>query len=148
LSPPALGWPGRGESQSRNRAGPASGGRDALDGFSDSDAILTAPSFTIDAGPILAGVTGRLAELLMRQAGSSPTWLLVPLMAAAGPAAGTTAIVAMYLLPVLCISHRSARAPGSLMTSLSMTALCSGMTTLVAASPNPLVNGNLMRIPR
>jgi hypothetical protein len=135
---------------SRGRAGQACGGRDALAGFSDSNAILTSPSFIIDAGPILADVTGRLAGLLMPmgQAGSSPTRLLVPLMAAAGPAVGTTAIVAMFLLAVLCISHRCARAPGSLKTSLSMAALCSDMTTLAAPSPNPLVKGKLMRIPR
>ncbi len=122
--------------------------RDALAGFSDSNVILIAFLFVIGAGLVRTGVAGRLAELLVRHAGSSETRLLVLLMllvATAGSVMSSTAIVAIFIPVVLRICRSSRIPPASLMMPLSMAALVSGMMTLVGTSPNLIINGELVR---
>jgi di/tricarboxylate transporter len=57
----------------------------------------------------------------------------------------STAVTAIFIPVVLRISQTAGIGPSRLMMPLSMAALISGMTTLVATAPNLVVNGELER---
>lgn len=84
----------------------------------------------------------------MKMAGSSEIKMLVLLMlTVAGPGAfmSSTGVVAIFIPVVLSVSMRMQTSPSRLMMPLSFAGLISGMMTLVATPPNPVVNSELLR---
>lgn len=121
---------------------------EALAGFSDPNIVLIAALFVIGESLVRTGVARRLGDWLNSQAGSSDTKLLVLLMLSVGGLGAlmsSTAVVAIFIPVVLRISQRTGTAPSRLMMPLSFAALISGMLTLVATTPNLVVNAELMR---
>lgn len=121
---------------------------EVLAGFSDPTIILIAALFVIGEGLVRTGVARRLGDWLDARAGSSENRLLVLLMAAVGGLGSimsSTAVVAIFIPVVLRISSNRRMAPGRLMMPLSFAALLSGMLTLVATTPNLIVNAELVR---
>jgi di/tricarboxylate transporter len=121
---------------------------EALAGFSDSNIVLIAALFVIGDGLVRTGVAQRLGDWLIVKAGSSEIRLIVLLMVVVcglGATMSSTAVTAIFIPVVLRIAQTSGIAPGRLMMPLSMAALISGMTTLVATAPNLVVNGELER---
>ena len=121
---------------------------EVLAGFSDPTIILIAALFVIGEGLVRTGVARRLGDWLDARAGSSENRLLVLLMAAVGGLGSimsSTAVVAIFIPVVLRISSNRLMAPGRLMMPLSFAALLSGMLTLVATTPNLIVNAELVR---
>ncbi|HBS29985.1 MAG TPA: SLC13 family permease [Phycisphaerales bacterium] len=121
---------------------------EALAGFADSNIVLIAALFVIGEGLVRTGVARRLGDLLIAKAGKSQTRLMALLMVAVcglGSMMSSTAVTAIFIPVALRIAQNTGSAPNRLMMPLSMAALISGMTTLVATAPNLVVNGELMR---
>jgi di/tricarboxylate transporter len=121
---------------------------EALAGFADPTIVLIAALFVIGEGLVRTGVARRLGDWLDAKAGDSENRLLVLLMAVVsglGSIMSSTAVVAIFIPVVLRISTNRGTAPGRLMMPLSFAALISGMLTLVATTPNLIVNAELVR---
>jgi di/tricarboxylate transporter len=121
---------------------------EALAGFSDSNIVLIAALFVIGDGLVRTGVAQRLGDWLIVKSGSSEIRLIVLLMIVVcglGATMSSTAVTAIFIPVVLRISRSAGIGPGRLMMPLSMAALISGMTTLVATAPNLVVNGEFER---
>ena len=94
------------------------------------------------------GVARRLGDWLTATAGGNETRLVVLLMlvvAALGSTMSSTAVTAIFIPVVLRIAQGADVSPSGLMMPLSFAALISGMTTLVATTPNLIVNSELIR---
>jgi di/tricarboxylate transporter len=121
---------------------------EALAGFSDSNIVLIAALFVIGDGLVRTGVAQRLGDWLIVKAGSSEIRLIILLMIVVcglGATMSSTAVTAIFIPVVLRISQTAGIGPSRLMMPLSVAALISGMTTLVATAPNLVVNGELER---
>ena len=119
---------------------------EALAGFSDPNVVLIAALFVLGAGLVRTGVAQRVGDWLIARAGDSETRLLVLLMvvvAALGSVMSSTAVVAIFIPIVLRVARSTGTAPSRLMMPLSVAALISGMMTLVATTPNLVVNSAL-----
>ena len=121
---------------------------EALAGFSDPNIVLIAALFVIGEGLVRTGVAQRLGDWLIERSGSSETRLLVLLMAVVGSLGAvmsSTGVVAIFIPVALRIARSTGASPSRLMMPLSVAALVSGMTTLVATAPNLVVNAELVR---
>jgi di/tricarboxylate transporter len=121
---------------------------EALAGFSDPNIVLIAALFVIGEGLVRTGVAQRLGDWLIQRSGSSETRLLVLLMAVVGTLGSvmsSTGAVAIFIPVALRIARSTGASPSRLMMPLSVAALVSGMTTLVATAPNLVVNAALVR---
>ena len=121
---------------------------EALAGFSDPNVVLIAALFVIGAGLVRTGVARALGDWLLRRAGRSEARLVVLLMlvvALLGSVMSSTAVVAIFIPVVLRITQSTGMAAGHLMMPLSAAALISGMLTLVATTPNLVINSALVQ---
>ncbi len=121
---------------------------EVLAGFADPNIVLIALLFVVGEGLVRTGVARRLGDWINGQARGSEVRLLVFLMFSvglAGSVMSSSAIVAIFIPVVLRISRNTGMAPSRLMMPLSFAALISGMMTLVATTPNLLVNAELAR---
>lgn len=121
---------------------------EAIAGFSNPNIVLVALLFVLGEGLVRTGVTRRLGDWISNKAGGSETRLLVLLMASVGVVGSmmsSTAIVAIFIPVVLRICQQGGIAPSKLMMPLSVAALISGMMTLIATTPNLMVNAELVR---
>ena len=121
---------------------------EALAGFSDSNIVLIAALFVIGDGLVRTGVAQRLGDWLIATAGPSEIRLIVLLMLVVcglGATMSSTAVTAIFIPVALRIAKSASIGPSRLMMPLSMAALISGMTTLVATAPNLVVNSELER---
>jgi di/tricarboxylate transporter len=104
--------------------------------------------FVIGDALVRTGVAQKLGDLLVRHAGQSETRLVVLLMlavASVGSVMSSTGVVAIFIPVVLRIAANARIAPGRLMMPLSVAALISGMMTLVATTPNLVIQSELVR---
>jgi di/tricarboxylate transporter len=121
---------------------------EALAGFSDSNIVLIAALFVIGEGLVRTGVAQRVGDWLIAKAGRNEVRLIVLLMAVVcglGATMSSTAVTAVFIPVALRIAQSTGIGPSRLMMPLSVAALISGMTTLVATAPNLVVNGELER---
>ena len=121
---------------------------EALAGFSDPTIVLIAALFVLGDGLVRTGVARRLGDWLTATAGGNETRLVVLLMlvvAGLGATMSSTAVTAIFIPVVLRIAQGADVSPSGLMMPLSVAALISGMTTLVATTPNLIVNSELIR---
>lgn len=122
--------------------------KEALIGFSDPNVVLIAAMFVIGEGLVRTGVARQIGDWLVATAGTSQNRLIVLLMVSVcllGATMSSTAVTAIFIPVVIRICRRTGISPGQLMMPLSMAALISGMTTLVATAPNLVVNAELVR---
>jgi di/tricarboxylate transporter len=121
---------------------------EALAGFSDSNIVLIAALFVIGDGLVRTGVAQKLGDWLIAKAGRNEIRLIVLLMVVVcglGATMSSTAVTAIFIPVALRIAQSTGIGPSRLMMPLSMAALISGMTTLVATAPNLVVNSELER---
>ena len=121
---------------------------EALAGFSDPNVVLVAALFVLGEGLVRTGVARRVGDWLVAHAGDSEPRLLATLMvcvAGLGSVMSSTAVVAIFIPIVLRVAQSTGTAPSRLMMPLSVAALISGMLTLVATTPNLIVNAALVR---
>src|SRR5262249_47152396 len=121
---------------------------EALAGFSDPNIILIAALFVIGDGLVRTGVAQRLGDWLTDKAGSNELRLIALLMVVVcglGATMSSTAVTAIFIPVALRIAQSTGTAPSRLMMPLSVAALISGMTTLIATAPNLVVSSELER---
>lgn len=121
---------------------------EALAGFSDPNIVLVAALFVLGEGLVRTGVAQNVGDWLVARGGSSETRLLILLMLAVGLMGSfmsSTAVVAIFIPIVLRIAQQTGTAASQLLMPVSVAALISGMMTLVATTPNLIVNSELMR---
>ena len=121
---------------------------EAIAGFSDPNIVLIALLFVLGEALVRTGIARRLGDWINRSSGGSEVRLVVLLMASVGimgSIMSSTAIVAIFIPVVLRICQNTGMAPSRLMMPLSVAALISGMMTLVATTPNLIVNAELLR---
>lgn len=121
---------------------------EALAGLSDPSIVLIAALFVVGEGLVRTGAARRVGDWLDSSARGNETKLLALLMsavAALGSVMSSTAVVAIFIPVVLRVSGKANISPRRLMMPLSVAALISGMMTLVATTPNLVVNAELTR---
>ena len=121
---------------------------EAIAGFSNPNIVLIGAMFVIGEALARTGVARSIGDWLVKRGGDSPRRLLVLLMLAVGflgSVMSSTGVVAIFIPVVLRIASRSRIAPSQLMMPMAYAALISGMMTLVATSPNLVINYELMR---
>jgi di/tricarboxylate transporter len=121
---------------------------EALAGFSDANIVLIAALFVIGDGLVRTGVAQRLGDWLIAKAGSSEVRLIALLMVVVcglGATMSSTAVTAIFIPVALRIAQSTGTPPSRLMMPISVAALISGMTTLIATAPNLVVSAELER---
>lgn len=119
---------------------------EALAGFGSPVVILIAGVFVVSAGLVNTGVTARLGHVIVALGGSSETRLITLIMllaAGIGSVLNSSAIVAMLIPVVLSISARTGLNRKRLLMPLCVAVMISGMMTLIASSPNVIVENTL-----
>ncbi|MDR0786740.1 MAG: SLC13 family permease [Gemmatimonadota bacterium] len=122
--------------------------REALSGFSDPNIVLIAALFVLGDGLVRTGVVREVGDWLVVKGGSSEKRLIPLLMIAVcgiGATMSSTAVAAIFIPVALRMSRGTGIGPGRLMMPVSIAALISGMTTLLATPPNLIVNAELIR---
>ena len=121
---------------------------EAFAAFSDSSVIIIALMFVISSGLAKTGVSAAVGDWILRRAGKSEAALIAMLMcsvALLGSVMSTTGVVAIFIPVTLGICRRRGIPPSKLMMPLAFAGIISGMTTLVATSPNLIANGALVK---
>jgi di/tricarboxylate transporter len=121
---------------------------EALAGFSDPNIVLIAALFVIGDGLVRTGVARRLGDWLIATAGRNEIRLIALLMVVVcglGATMSSTAVTAIFIPVALRIAQSTGTAPSRLMMPISVAALISGMTTLIATAPNLVVSSELER---
>ena len=120
--------------------------QESLAGFGDPVVMLIAAVAIVGDGLVATGVAYRLGEAVMRAGGSNEARLVALVMALAGSIGAfmsSSAIVAMFIPVVMAITNRIGLNPKRMLMPLSVAALISGMMTLIASSPNLIVENTL-----
>ena len=121
--------------------------REALDGFSNPNVILIACLFVIGEGLARTGVAQLVGDWLMRYGGGSENRLVLMVMMAVGAMGSimsSTAVVAIFIPIVLRIARQSTISSRKILMPMGMAAAISGMLTLVATTPNLIINSMLV----
>jgi di/tricarboxylate transporter len=121
---------------------------ETIAGFADPNVVLIAVLFVLGDGLVRTGVARQMGDWLAATAGGSESKLLVLLMLVVcglGSTMSSTAVTAIFIPVVARIAYAMGVSPGRLMMPLSVAALISGMTTLIATAPNLVVNSELLR---
>lgn len=120
--------------------------REALSGFGDPVVPLVAGLLVVGEMLNRTGVAYGLGNWISRVGGASETRLLILLMVSAAVLSSvmsSTAVVAVFIPVVLTISARTDLNASHLLMPLSFAALVGGMLTLIATTPNLVVNAEL-----
>ena len=119
---------------------------EALSGFGSPVVFLLAAIFVVSAGLVNTGVTQRLGELVVRVGGGNETRLVVLIMLVAGVVGSvlnSAAIAAMLIPVVLTIANKTGFNRKRMLMPLCVAVMISGMMTLIASSPNIIVQNAL-----
>jgi di/tricarboxylate transporter len=119
---------------------------EALAGFGDPVVVLIAAIFIVGDGLVNTGVVHRLGEAVMKLGGGNETRLIVLIMMLAGAIGAfmsSSAIVAMFIPLVLTVASKTGLNSKRMLMPLSVAALISGMLTLIASSPNMIIESTL-----
>src|SRR5215471_3326443 len=119
---------------------------EALAGFGDPVVVLIAAIFIVGEALVDTGVVHRLGEAVMKLGRGDETRLIVLIMTLAGGIGAfmsSSAIVAMFIPLVLTVARKTGLNSKRMLMPLSVAALISGMMTLIASSPNMIIEGEL-----
>ena len=120
--------------------------QEALAGFGQPVVVLIAAVSIVGEGLIATGVAYRLGEVVMKAGGSNEALLVALVMILAGTVGAfmsSSAIVAMFVPVVLAICNKIGLNRKRMLMPLSVAALISGMMTLIASSPNMIIEDTL-----
>ena len=118
----------------------------ALAGFSDSTTLMVAGLFIVGEGLARTGITARLGQFLMQQAGNSELRLLVVLMIGTALLSGfmsNTGTVAMLMPAIVATAWRIGSFPSRYLIPLAFSANVGGLLTLIGTAPNIVVSDTL-----
>src|SRR5262245_46808166 len=120
--------------------------QESLAGFGNPVVILIAAIFIVGQALVNTGIAHRLGEIVLKAGGRNETRLIVLIMLLAGGIGAfmsSSAIVAMFIPVVLTIANKTGLNRQRLLMPLSIAALTSGMMTLIASSPNMIIDHTL-----
>ncbi|GAA5032499.1 SLC13 family permease [Microbacterium fluvii] len=121
---------------------------ETLAGFADPNVVLIAALFVVGEGLSRTGVTYRLGDWLGRTAGASEARVIVLLMlcvALLGAVMSSTGVVAIFIPVALSVAARTGVSKRQLLMPLSFAGLISGTLTLIATTPNLVIDAELVR---
>ncbi len=119
---------------------------DALSGFSSSTVLIISCMFIVGKAITHTGIAQRVGEAIIRHGGKDERKLLLMIMGASasvGAFMSSTATAAIFIPITLSVAEKTRINPRRLLMPLALAALISGMMTLVATTPNIIVNGIL-----
>ncbi|WP_028584088.1 SLC13 family permease [Desulfogranum mediterraneum] len=119
---------------------------EALSGFANPVVLIVGVMFIISEAVIYTGIAQRLGEWVVARGGSSELRLMVLLMGVAGLVGAfmsSTATAAIFIPVTIAVAEKAGLNHKRLLMPLAVAALISGMMTLVATSPNLVVNSVL-----
>lgn len=119
---------------------------ESLAGFGSPLVMLIAAIFIVGQGVVDTGIAHRLGEAVLRAGSGNETRLIVLVMLLAGGIGAfmsSSAIVGMLIPVVLTIANKTGLNRKRMLMPLSVAALISGMMTLIASSPNMIVENTL-----
>lgn len=119
---------------------------EALSGFSNPVVVIITSMFIISEAIVYTGIAQRLGEKIIEHGGTNETKLMTLLMAAScsvGSFMSSTATVAIFVPVAIAVAHKASLNHRRLLMPLAVGSLVSGMMTLVATSPNIVVNNAL-----
>ncbi|MGI9257520.1 MAG: SLC13 family permease [Gammaproteobacteria bacterium] len=119
----------------------------ALSGFGSPVVIVIAGLLIIGEMLDRTGIARAVGDWILRRGGKSEIQLLILIMLSAGilgSVMSSTAIMALFTPIVLRIARETGMAASRILIPTSYAALISGMMTLIASSPNLVVNGELV----
>ena len=120
--------------------------QESLAGFGDPVVILIAAIFIVSEALVNTGVAHRLGEAVLRMGGANESRLIVLVMLLAGGIGAfmsSSAVVAMFIPVVLTIAKKTGLNRKRMLMPLSAATLISGMMTLIASSPNMIIENAL-----
>jgi di/tricarboxylate transporter len=120
--------------------------REAFAGFGDPVVVLIAAIFIVGEALVNTGVVHRLGDAVIKLGSGNETRLIVLVMTLAGAIGAfmsSSAIVAMFIPLVLTIARNTGLNSKRMLMPLSVAALISGMMTLIASSPNMIIESTL-----
>ncbi|MBL9148376.1 MAG: SLC13 family permease [Phycisphaerae bacterium] len=120
----------------------------ALAGFGDPVVVLVAALFIVGEGIARSGLADTISDRLLKIGGRSETRQIVLLMLVAGligSVMSSTATVALLMPVALRLAGASRHSPSGVLMPLAYGGLISGMMTLIATTPNLVVNAQLIQ---
>lgn len=121
--------------------------QEALSGFSSQGVIIIAAMFLVSEAIVYTGIGQRIGVFITQHGGTSEKRLVILLMAASGLLGAfmsSTATVAIFLPITMALASKAGLNHRRLLIPLAASSLISGMMTLVATTPNIVIN-NLLR---
>ena len=121
--------------------------QESLAGFGDPVVILIAAIFIVGEALVNTGIAHRLGEAVLQAGHGNEARLIVLIMMLAGGIGAfmsSSAVVAMFIPVVLTIANKTGLNRKRMLMPLSIAALTSGMMTLIASSPNMIIE-NILR---
>jgi len=119
---------------------------EAIAGFGSSVIMVVASLLVIGEMLARTGVATAVGDWILRKGGSNETHLLILIMLGAallGSVMSSTAIVAIFIPIVLRIAKETNHKASRMLIPMSYAALISGMLTLIATTPNIVVQEEL-----
>ena len=120
--------------------------QESLAGFGDPVVILIAAIFIVGEALVNTGIAHRLGEAVLEAGHGNEARLIVLIMMLAGGIGAfmsSSAVVAMFIPVVLTVANKTRLNRKRMLMPLSIAALTSGMMTLIASSPNMIVENTL-----
>ena len=120
---------------------------ESLAGFSDPVVIIIIAMFIVSEAIVHTGIAQYLGELIIRHGGSNELFLMTLIMLIVGLTGSfmsSTATAAIFIPIVVAVASKANLNRKRLLMPLSVGALISGMMTLVATTPNLVINNALL----
>ena len=119
---------------------------EALSGFSSNVVIIIASMFIVGKAITHTGIAQRVGRLILKYGGADETRLMTMIMLAAafvGAFMSSTATAAIFIPITLSVAEKAGLNHKRLLMPLAAASLISGMMTLVATTPNIVMNSAL-----
>lgn len=119
---------------------------EAFSGFSDPTVMIVIAMFIISEAVVFTGIAANLGNVILKYGGASELRLMIIIMivvAGVGAFMSSTATVAIFIPITLVVAEKANLNHRRLLMPLSIGALISGMMTLIATTPNLIVNNVL-----
>ena len=121
-------------------------GTEAFAGFSDPTVLIVISMFIISEAIVFTGIAASLGDFILRYGGMSELRIMIIIMLVTGGVGAfmsSTATVAIFIPITLIVAEKAKLNHRRLLMPLSIGALISGMMSLIATTPNLIVNNVL-----
>ena len=121
---------------------------EAFAGFSDPTVMIVIAMFIVSEAIVFTGIAASLGNIILHYGGSSELRLMIMIMLVTGGVGAfmsSTATVAIFIPVTLVVAQKANLNHRRLLMPLSIGALISGMMTLIATTPNLIVNNALVQ---